>query len=50
MWPKRCGHMAGKEVIPADEMVQKIRAAADARHDPDFIIKARTDAAGPLDR
>lgn len=48
VWPKRCGHMAGKEVIPADEMVQKIRAAADARHDPDFIIKARTDAAGPL--
>ena len=46
VWPKRCGHMAGKEVIPADEMAQKIRSAADARIDPDFVIKARTDAAG----
>ncbi len=48
VWPKRCGHMAGKELISADEMVQKIRAACDARVDPDFVIKARTDAAGPL--
>ena len=47
VWPKRCGHMAGKELIPAEEMVQKIRAAVDARRDPDFVIKARTDAAGP---
>ncbi len=44
VWPKRCGHMKGKEVIPADEMVQKIRAAATARTDPDFIIKSRTDS------
>lgn len=44
VWPKRCGHMAGKEVIPADEAVEKIRAAVEARRDPDFIIKARTDA------
>jgi 2-methylisocitrate lyase-like PEP mutase family enzyme len=43
VWPKRCGHMKGKEVIPADEMVQKIRAAAQAREDPDFVIKSRTD-------
>ena len=43
VWPKRCGHMKGKEVIPADEMVQKIRAAAAAREDPDFVLKARTD-------
>jgi 2-methylisocitrate lyase-like PEP mutase family enzyme len=43
MWPKRCGHMKGKEVIGADEMVQKIRAAVDARRDPDFVIKSRTD-------
>jgi 2-methylisocitrate lyase-like PEP mutase family enzyme len=43
VWPKRCGHMKGKEVIPADEMVQKIRAAASARIDPDFVIKSRTD-------
>jgi 2-methylisocitrate lyase-like PEP mutase family enzyme len=48
VWPKRCGHMAGKQVIPAEEMVQKVRAAADARRDPDFCIRARTDAAGPL--
>jgi 2-methylisocitrate lyase-like PEP mutase family enzyme len=43
VWPKRCGHLKGKEVIPADEMVQKIRAAAAARTDPDFVLKARTD-------
>lgn len=48
VWPKRCGHMAGKSVIPAEEMVQKIKAAADARTDSGFVIKARTDAAGPL--
>ena len=46
VFPKRCGHMAGKEVIPADEMAGKIRACADVRDqlDPDFIINARTDA------
>ncbi|MDN3519565.1 isocitrate lyase/PEP mutase family protein [Aquisalimonas lutea] len=44
VFPKRCGHMAGKEVIPAEEMVQKIRAAVDARHDEDFVVVARTDA------
>ena len=43
VWPKRCGHMKGKEVIPAEEMEQKIRAAAEARIDPDFVIKSRTD-------
>ena len=43
VWPKRCGHMKGKEVISADEMVQKIRAATEARVDPDFVIKSRTD-------
>ena len=48
VWPKRCGHMAGKSVIPAEEMVQKIKAAADARVDSSFVIKARTDAATPL--
>jgi len=48
VWPKRCGHLAGKEVIAAEEMVQKIKAAVDARTDPDFVIKARTDAAGVL--
>ena len=44
--PKRCGHMAGKQVIPAAEMVGKIKAALDARHDPDTLIIARTDALG----
>jgi len=43
-FPKRCGHFAGKHVIPRAEMVQKIRAAADARNDPDLVIMARTDA------
>ncbi len=42
--PKRCGHMAGKRVIPAAEMAAKIRAAVDARVDPDLLIMARTDA------
>jgi 2-methylisocitrate lyase-like PEP mutase family enzyme len=42
--PKKCGHMAGKQVIPAEEMVQKLRAAVEARRDPDFLIIARTDA------
>ncbi len=45
VWPKRCGHMAGKDVIPMAEMVQKVRAAAEARRDKDFVIMARTDAA-----
>ena len=43
-FPKRCGHFAGKHVIPRAEMVQKIRAAVDARNDRDFAIMARTDA------
>lgn len=43
VWPKRCGHMKGKEMISAEEMVEKIRAAASARSDPDFVIKSRTD-------
>jgi len=46
VWPKRCGHMAGKRIIPADEMVGKIKAAIDSRneYDPDFVVGARTDA------
>jgi len=44
VFPKRCGHMEGKQVIPAEEMVAKIKAALDARSDPDFILMARTDA------
>jgi 2,3-dimethylmalate lyase len=42
--PKKCGHMEGKLVIGADEMAQKVRAAVEARADPDFVIIARTDA------
>jgi 2-methylisocitrate lyase-like PEP mutase family enzyme len=42
--PKRCGHFQGKQVIPADEMVLKLRAALEARRDPDFVLVARTDA------
>jgi len=44
VWPKRCGHMSGKEVIPTEEMVCKIKAAVWARKDKDFVINARTDA------
>jgi len=42
--PKKCGHMEGKQVIPAEEMVEKVRAAVAARRSPDFVIIARTDA------
>ena len=42
--PKRCGHFAGKQVISVAEMVLKLKAALDARRDPDFVIVARTDA------
>ena len=45
VWPKRCGHMAGKAVIPAGEMADKVKAATDARRDHAFAIRARTDAA-----
>lgn len=44
VFPKKCGFFAGKDVIPMEEHVQKIRAALDARRDPDFVIIARTDA------
>jgi 2-methylisocitrate lyase-like PEP mutase family enzyme len=43
-FPKRCGHLNGKEVIDADEMAGKVRAAVDARGDTDFVVVARTDA------
>ena len=43
-FPKRCGHLDDKRVVPIDEMVQKIRAAADARTDDDFTLIVRTDA------
>jgi len=43
-WPKRCGHMEGKQVIEASEMVDKIKAALDARINPDTLLIVRTDA------
>ena len=42
--PKRCGHLDNKIIVSRDEMVQKIRAAADAKRDPNFLLMARTDA------
>ncbi len=44
VWPKRCGFLAGKQVIPMQEMVPKVQAACDARRDANFVIIARTDA------
>src|SRR5213082_3625176 len=43
-FPKRCGHLAGKTLVPAEEMAEKIKAAVRARRDRDFVIIARTDA------
>jgi 2,3-dimethylmalate lyase len=48
VWPKRCGHMRGKEVIGADEYIQKLRAALTASANNNFVIVARTDARAPL--
>ncbi|MCU0515425.1 MAG: oxaloacetate decarboxylase [Oscillatoria sp. Prado101] len=47
-WPKKCGHFEGKRVIPAEEHVEKIKAAAHARGDSGLVIIARTDARAPL--
>lgn len=46
--PKRCGHMAGKRVIPAEDMIRKVHAALAARRNPETVIVARTDARAPL--
>jgi methylisocitrate lyase len=48
VWPKKCGHFRGKEVVPTEEHAARIRAAADARGDRDLFIVARTDARQPL--
>jgi methylisocitrate lyase len=49
IWPKRCGHMTGKEVISTDEYIPKLKSAIEAKeNNPDFIIVARTDARAPL--
>jgi 2-methylisocitrate lyase-like PEP mutase family enzyme len=47
VWPKKCGHMVGKEVSPAEEAVRKIASAVDSRRDPNTIIIARTDSLAP---
>ncbi|MEE8557626.1 MAG: isocitrate lyase/PEP mutase family protein [Myxococcota bacterium] len=47
VWPKRCGYLSGKEVIPIDQMIPKVRAACDARSDSDLVIIARTDSLQP---
>ena len=44
--PKRCGHLSGKQLVSAEEMAAKVRAAVAARRDRDFVIMARTDARG----
>ena len=48
IWPKRCGHMIGKDVIPKDEYLPKLKAAIEARKSKDFVIVARTDARAPI--
>ena len=48
VWPKKCGHMRGKRVVPREEYLQKIKAAVDARRDRDFFIVARTDAVASM--
>ena len=48
LWPKKCGHMENKQVIPAEEQVEKLRAAVYARGAEDMVIIGRTDARGPL--
>ncbi|MGB6534365.1 MAG: isocitrate lyase/phosphoenolpyruvate mutase family protein, partial [Xanthobacteraceae bacterium] len=46
VFPNRCGYLPGKQVVPVEQMLAKIKAALDARRDPDFFIAARTDVAG----
>jgi 2,3-dimethylmalate lyase len=48
VWPKRCGHMIGKEVVSKDDYIMKLKAALEARESRDFIVVARTDARAPL--
>jgi len=48
VWPKRCGHMVGKDVIPKDDYLPKLKAAIEARKSKDFLIVARTDARAPM--
>lgn len=46
VFPNRCGYLPGKQIVPIEQMLAKVKAALDARRDPDLVIVARTDAAG----
>lgn len=46
LFPKRCGHLDGKQLVSTDDMIRKIKAAVDAKSDPNFLVIARTDARG----
>jgi 2,3-dimethylmalate lyase len=46
VFPNRCGYLPGKQIVPVEQMLAKVKAALDARRDPDLYIAARTDAAG----
>jgi len=46
VFPNRCGYLPGKQIVPVEQMLARVRAALDARRDPDLLIVARTDAAG----
>jgi len=48
VWPKRCGHMSGKQVVPIDDYIPKLKAAVEAKRNKEFVIVARTDAIEPL--
>ena len=48
VWPKRCGHMSGKQVVPVDDYIPKLKAAVEAKRSKEFVIVARTDAIAPL--
>ena len=48
VWPKRCGHMSGKQVVAMDDYIPKLKAAIEARRKKEFVIVARTDAIEPL--
>lgn len=48
VWPKRCGHMSGKQVVPMDDYIPKLKVAVEAKRNKEFVIVARTDAIEPL--
>jgi methylisocitrate lyase len=48
VWPKRCGHMSGKQVVSTDDYIPKLKAAVEAKRNKEFVIVSRTDAIAPL--